>query len=249
MQITRRMVVRALLERDVFPDYTLLGLDHEFELDLRSLAGQDEGTDGYWAAAKEQILAEGERIQRLVDKAEIDRISVLALARIPLLVATGAVLGEGIDVELYPTRRGAEEGFGWTAGLPVAEFDTVARREGFEPTSVAVIVSVSGAIDPDGVFSVVGDDAAVYEIAARSPGTEAISSQESLDAFAREWRSFLARVEKDHPGAKAISVFPAVGVTSAITMGRLLVRGAHPPLHVYDRTRDGSFAFAMEVTT
>lgn len=247
VQLDRRSVALALLDRDIFPDYALLGYDAEVEVDLRRL-GSPEDNPTYWTSAVTLLEREGERIRRLVESGDIHRLSILALARIPVLVALGGVIGEGMPVDLYPTRRAGREGFGWTEDVATADFDIRLIRDGSSTTDAAVAVSVSGHVDIDDVTSIVPQDVAVYEITVSSGalGPEVISSQESLDNFARTWRELLTTVDKG--SIHNIQVFPAVPVTAAVTMGRLLMRGAHPGLRVFDLSHETrQYEFALEV--
>lgn len=250
VHLSRRAVASALLDRDLFPDYALLGLDAEFEVDLRGLAGHDDGTELYWKTAESQIAESGERLRALVAKGAIHHLSVLALARIPILVALGAAIGEGIQVDLYPTRRTGAEGFGWTPGIPTARFASTIAWRGDNPGPVAVAVSISGSVDIDAVVREVGEGATIYQIglAEGREGAEVICSQESVDNFTRAWRDLLAKVEADHPAVRSIDVFPAVPVVAAVAMGRALMRAGHPGLRIYDLShRSGCYEYALEV--
>lgn len=247
VQLDRRTVARALLDRDLFPDYALLGYDKEVEVDLRPL-GSPETNESYWTAVQSVLNTFGERIRRLTEAGDVHRLSVLALARIPALVALGGILGEGIDIDLYPTRRRGDEGFGWTDGVPTATFDVREVRSGAAHGSVAVAVSISGPVDVDQVAAEVSDDVAIHEIVVTSgtPDAEVICSQASLDNFSQTWRRMLTTVESH--GVEHIDVFPAVPVTAAIAMGRLLMRGGHPPLRVFDLRHDTRrYEYALEV--
>jgi hypothetical protein len=248
--LSRRTVAKAMLDRNLFPDYALLGYDAEIEVDLRGVGGEAEGTPLYWASAQARIATAGERIKRLVASGDVSRLSVFAIARIPLLVALGSAIGEAIPADLYPTRRSGEGGFGWTPSLPTARFAAGVGRAGGSRQRVAVVFSVSGPINPAAVDTAVPEDTTIYtvDLASGPPGVEAIASPESLDNFTTCWRQVLARIESEHPTTKAIEVFAAVPVTAAVAIGRVLIRGAHPPLRMHDLDRrTGRYEYALEV--
>jgi hypothetical protein len=56
-----------------------------------------------------------------------------------------------------------------------------------------------------------------------------------LDHFSHTWRELLATIEIKHRGAPDIAAFPAVPAAAAVSMGRHLMRAAHPPLRIFDR--------------
>ena len=53
--------------------------------------------------------------------------------------------------------------------------------------------------------------------------------------FTSTWRRLLGSIEAEHLGVDNIPVFPAVPAAAAVSMGRHVMRAAHPPLHIYDR--------------
>ncbi len=250
VEMSRRTVASALLERDRFPDYIMLGAGNEFEVDLRALPGEAEGSTLYWQNVDAHIGDAGNRLRQAVAAGDVTHVSVVALARIPALIRLGAALGEGIQVDLYPTRRSASGGFGWTPDVEVAEF-AFERRQSGDSAKVAVLVSLSGTVDAARLPPDVDASWTVYELTLTnmSEGVETICSQAALDNFTRCWRDLLAALERDHAGVDSVSVFPAVPVTAAIAIGRALIRGAHPTLAIYDLSAASErYEFAMDVS-
>lgn len=250
VEMSRRTVAASLLERGRFPDDVLLGAGNEYEVDLRDLPGEAEGADLYWQNVDAHIAETGERLRRAVADGDVTHVSVLALARIPALIRLGAALGEGIRVDLYPTRRSGNEGFGWTEDVDIAEF-TFSKRQSGDPAKVAILVSLSGTVDVTRLPASFGESATVYEITLTNMPTsvETICSQAALDNFTRCWRQLLATLEQDHASIESVSLFPAIPVTAAIAIGRALIRGRHPKLAVYDLSgATGKYKFALDVT-
>lgn len=250
ISLSQNAIARYLLERDRFPDYALLGVGEELEVDLRGSAGQKLGTHIYWAWAADQIAALGDRLRAQVQRGLVDRVSVVAIGRIPVLVALGATLAEGLPVELYPARRVGDGGFGWTDDIPTATFGwrTIRTGEPLQPPSI--IFSISGQVALDDVQPHIADTASIYEVRVTSgpPGTEVICNQHSIDNLTRCWRDLLGHIERVHDRTQPIDIFPAVPVVGAITIGRPLTRGAQPPLRVFDRNGfTCQFEFALEV--
>lgn len=249
VEASRRAVAEALLERGLFPDYALLGYDAEYEVDLRHVPGEVEGASEYWAHAETAIGAACDRIRLQVASGDISRLSVIAIARIPILVALGNAIGDGIPVELYPT-RGPGGGFGWTPGLPATEFAVTERQPGTDPMKIAVLFSLSGVVDVARLPSGVVGTCTIYEVRPTNvaPGVNVVASAESSENFTRCWRELLSHLEAEHPGGSTVSVFPAVGVVPAIIIGRSLHRAAHPPLLVFDlNSQSNEYEFALAV--
>lgn len=249
VDLTEARVRTALLERDRFPDWTLRGVD-DFEVDLRAIPGEVQGSSGYWAAARDHLQDRLEHLHTLVRKGHITHVSVFPLARIPVLVLLGTLLDDTLPTELYPKRRDEDEGWGWTADAPDLDFNVARIVEGSDRAKVAVLLSVSGTVDPARLPAEIDSRYSIYELTpAGVVGAPAlITTPATLDAFSRAWRQILARIEVDHRGADSIAVFAAVPAVAAISMGRHLMRAAHPPLDIFDRVT-GHDTYQFTVST
>ncbi len=249
VDLTETRVVTALLERDRFPDWTLRGAD-EFEVDLRAVPGEQLGTPGYWAATWAHLEDRLGYLRTQVRKGHVTHLSVFALARIPVLILLGTLLDETLPTELYPKRRDGTEGWGWIPGSPEIGFTFDRVRDGSDARRVAVMLSVSGTVDSARLPTTIDDTYTLYELTPESvvPAPVLISNSVSLDHFSRTWRKLLAMIEIEHPGASAITIFPAVPAAAAMSMGRHLMRAAHPPLRIFDRV-PGSDTYQFMTST
>lgn len=236
VDLTEARVRAALLERDRFPDWTLRGAD-EFEIDLRAVPGERRSTAGYWAGAWDHLKDRLDHLYTQVRKGTVTHLSVFPLARIPVLILLGTLLDDTVPTELYPKRRDGDEGWGWTPGSGEHKFTFTCVKKGTNARNVAVLLSVSGSVDPGRLPDEIDGSFTIYEITpiGTVPATGLITTPTTLDAFSRSWRALLAVIESDHPGAESISAFPAVPAAAAVSMGRHLMRTAHPPLRIYDR--------------
>lgn len=251
VELSPRTVATTLLADGRYPDYALLGVD-EYEIDLRTLPGEPDGRPGYWAGARDLVEDRLRRLTGHIGKENIRHLSVFAIARVPLLITLGTLLDDTVPTVIYPKRRGGDEGWGWSldadADADDVDFEHFRLRAGTDPLRAAVLFSVSGTVDPTRLPAAV-DGATVYELrpGGVTPNPDLIRSQTSLDRFGAAWRVLLAELEREHPGLPAIDVFAAVPVTAAVTVGRGLMRAAHPPLRIYDRdTRNDRYEFALE---
>jgi len=242
-------VAKTLLASGRFPDYALLGVD-ELEVDLRSLPGENPAESTYWKAGRAGIADRLRLLRAKVDRETVRHISVFAFGRIPLLIALGALLDDTIPTEVYAKRRGGDEGWGWTPGADTVDFEFDSVRTGTDPLKVAIVFSISGPIDLNRLPASAVENATVYEVrpVGVTPSPDVLATTAALDNFARAWRGLLAHMEAQHPGLPAVDVFPAAPVTAAVAIGRAPMRDVHPPLRVHDRTSDGGYEFALEVT-
>jgi len=236
VDLTEARVRTALLERDRFPDWTLRGAD-EYEIDLRALPGELQGSASYWSAATEHLQDRLGHLRTLVRKGQISHVSVFALARIPVLILLGTLLDDTLPTELYPKRRDGDEGWGWAPDSCEVDFKLIRIREGSDRGRVAALLSVSGTVDTGKLPTEIDGRYSIYELTTtpEMPVPGLIINAASLESFGRTWRRLLGTIESEHHGVENIPVFPAVPAAAAVSIGRHLMRAAHPPLHIYDR--------------
>jgi len=249
VQLASSAISAALLENGQFPGYALVGVN-EYEIDLRSLPGEERSEAGYWAAA---ILTMQDRLRLLrefVAKESINDLSVFALARIPLLITLGALLDDTVPTTVYPKHRGGAESWGWPGDGHSVEFAWKTIEEGSsDSTEVTVIFSVSGSIEHNRLPSDITEGSRIVEIRPLStgPSFDLVTSETTVDNFSRTWRCLLGEIET-HENVTKINLVPAVPTTIAIAIGRFINRSVHPPMRVYDRLRhDSDYAFTLEV--
>jgi hypothetical protein len=250
VELSAPTVATTLLADGRYPDYVLRGVD-EYEVDLRPFVGEQAGRTSYWEAARDLIEDRVELLKAHVDREKVRHLSVFAIARVPLLVTLGTFLDDTVPTVIYPKRRDAGEGWGWTPGAPDVEFEHSRLRAGTDGHRVAVLFSLSGTVDQARLPEGIDEATSVYEIrpVGVTPHPELIRTPESLDRFGRCWRGLLAELERAHPGLGVVDVFAAVPVTAAVTIGRGLMRAVHPRLRLYDRDlSNGSYQFALETT-
>ena len=54
-------------------------------------------------------------------------------------------------------------------------------------------------------------------------------------AFRETYADLLRRIERDHPSANEVHIFPAVPISVSLTLGRELLRNVSPKLVIYDK--------------
>jgi hypothetical protein len=139
----------------------------------------------------------------------------------------------------------------WPAGQqrPIG-FDITRVRAGGSGQSVVLVANLSGTITLEDLPEGILNDRHVYEITVEppaEPGPSLISSAADLASFEGVMRKFLAGVEANHGRVDSIDLFPAVGVSAAVTIGRVLMPHVSPAWNIYDRDSNGSFFHALRV--
>jgi hypothetical protein len=133
---------------------------------------------------------------------------------------------------------------------PPITFDITRVRAGDSQQSVALVVNLSGSIPLEDLPERILKGHHIYQITVNPPaehGPTLISSAADLASFEGIMRKFLASVEADHGRIDAIDLFPAVGVSAAVTIGRVLMPHVSPAWNIHDRGGDGGFFHALRV--
>jgi hypothetical protein len=224
--------------------------DSDVDLDLRNRGALD--TQAEFERLIPDIAAFAGRIHDGVRRDEVARLAVFAFARIPLLIAFGARLDDKVPTLVFQRHR-TDRANAWTWPAderPPVTFDIARIRAGASRKSVALVVNLSGSIPLEDLPERILAEGYVYEIAVEppaEPGPALIWSAADLASFEGVMRKFLAAVEANHGRVDSIDLFPAVGVSAAVTIGRVLMPHVSPAWNIHDRGSDGRFFNALRV--
>ena len=247
-EVDRDAVAEAVIQSAMrYPNFRLADR-HAIEIDLRELPGEGQGGDDYYRTARSKIDEVFEyNIRRGLQTEDIPHISVFALARLPLLVYLGTKLDDPTPVDIYqrhrPTQSWVWPGQGGTLDISVDVPPTDAA-----PTEAVLIINVSGTIQSNEIpehltslplltLTVVGDRT-----------TDTIASQAKLGDFEAACRRMLGRIESDgYKSVDKLHVLCVMGVSAAVTFGRVFDPDVHPSLVMYDRQDSGSYEVVMQI--
>ena len=175
-------------------------------------------------------------------------ISVFALAPIPVLMYFGSRLSDKVNVGLFQYHRDSKK-WAWKRSGPQVRFTTRLRQRGTRKSRVALLLSLSGAIDRKALPRAIDRSFHVYEItlAGRTPGTDFLRTRQNLADFRSSFRRFLDRLQQNHGQVDEVHLFPAVPAPIAIACGHDPLK-AHPRLVVYDLDKAGrSFTYQLRI--
>lgn len=207
-----------------------------FDIDLGGIP--DAPTDAYWAAGRSKIDAVlDKRILPSIESGDVERLSVFALARIPLLCYLGRHLGDKVPTELYQKHRTGEEQWAWPPSGREVQFELIAH--GDDPSAgIALFAAISGG-DIDRVRRA-SKASLVYEIrpVGEAPSRTLLDSPATLQNFRKTYHEFLSTLEAKHPAAKSIDYFLAVPSPIAVICGRDLQKGIRPEIVLHELVDD-----------
>lgn len=241
-------VLAASTASGLFPARLPDSFRSEVEVDLLGVPGA--GTPEYYHVAARKVDEQVGRLFGGVAAGEVKRLAVFAFARIPVLVYLGAKLDDKIETLIFQRQR-ADSVNAWkwpAAGQPPCDFEYVLERPG--DGGVGVLLNLSGTIRLDELPAQT-KDLAIYSVRPVAPAESSpmlISSPEALLRFDHTLRRFLAFLEREHGKLASVAVFPAVPVSAAVTVGRVLMPNVSPRLEVFDRDETGTFVPSLTVS-
>jgi hypothetical protein len=212
--------------------------------------GNERG-GAFYTAAHEVIQHEVERLYaRGAEIGQTKHLSVFGLAPMPLLMGLGACLSNKVQTDFYQCHRNRTYRWTWSSGEPMVPYKADCLREGTAPEKIALVLSLSGAIDPASLPAHVDGSYSVYGITLRDavPNPGFLRQREDLDEFRKVYRELLALMRKKHPSARELHMFPAVPAPVAIACGFDLLPKVDPTLVVYDNVQtEGGFVERLKV--
>lgn len=235
------------MQAAVAPNY--LKRRDKVEIDLTAIP--DCPDDSFWRTAASAIDRRVEHLYSLTPRPERTlRVSVFALAPIPLLIYLGSKLTDKIDVDLNQRHRNPET-WTWHDGSGSAQFITRRLVDGTEPGATALLLNLSGSNPTSSLPPDVRDVSTVYELTldGQEPTPLCLNTRGDLERFTVEYIRALSAIRQAHPSVRLIHLFPAVPAPVAVAVGRSRLPKVDPPLLVYDRDeRAAGFVPTLEIT-
>lgn len=248
VELSRASASDAVLRSDDrFPDFPLSYEQYGFEIDLRHVA--QEGTEGYWAAARAVIDETIEhKLKEGVRREAIQHLSVFGFARLPLLVYLGSRLDDTYGVALYQYHR-ATSSWAWPASPDPVQFGVETHPASKIGGGEAVLVlNVSGTIQPEELPADVSDHQRfVLTPIGETPSVDVIRCPQALESFTRRVRELLSELEVTDKQMPALHIFAALPLSAAVALGRARDPHVHPPFVIYDRA-DGCYRPVLEIS-
>lgn len=218
-----------------------------FDIDLNSMP--DEGPEFYELATK-KVRNDLERIvETTMIEERTNHLSIFPLAPMPILIFAGSILGDKVSCDLYQKHRDTEDWKWKEDGEPI-RYKFHELRKGKNRKKVALLLSLSGSIDINGLPADVMTDTTVYEITLDGfdPHPGFLRRKDDLDSFRDVYQRALRAIGTKHGKLDALHLFPAAPAPIAVTCGRGLMPKADPTIVVYDEDkRLGGFTKILEV--
>jgi hypothetical protein len=247
VEVTRSTAAKTVIGAGRFPWFDLDRDRLGVEVDLQPLPGERDADETYYATACraiDEVL--DTRVHDAIRSGDVRHLSVFAFARLPLLVYLGSKLEDNCTVAVYQRHRATQD-WAWDDDAEERHF-TVTTNVAVDAATEAVLVcNVSGTIDPEEMPVELAGLPAIVIAPDATPSPDVVRSRASLDAFCKAVRDVNATLDAAK-NVRRLHVLGALPPTAAVELGRLHDPHIHPDLVVYNRTDDGTYQRALEIS-
>lgn len=202
----------------------------------------------FWTLEAENLRTHFERrVRERITNGEVNHISVFALAPQPLLILLGSLMIDISNAEVFQRHREPQT-WSWPDRARAVKF-TLDEPKSFTGKP-ALILALSAAVTDDRITDVLGADTSIWRVTVPNPNTDLIKSRSHLSSFRSFIRPLLDRIKERHGQTTPLHVFPVVGVSVAVEMGRVRMPKAHMPWQIYDQVNAlGGFIPALALSS
>lgn len=213
----------------MFPDWYPAD-DRPINLAMRS--AMDDGTEAFWNAEAEHLRREfRQRVRPLVEEAQPNHFSILALASQPLLIQLGALFTDKVPAIVYQPAREPKT---WRRQPHPDGFNFIVNKPEDLSGPPVVLFSLSARVAHDRVHSALGPKASIWEVTSNDCHNDFLRSETQLSEFRTIVRKLMVAIREAHPDATHIHIFPAMPVACAVELGRVRMPKADLLWEVYD---------------
>lgn len=217
-----------------YPEF-ILKHENNIEINLKNLP--EPVSNSYWKMGKHIIDDVVTRqINPLVNEKILKRLSIFALARIPLLIYLGFKLGDKIPVDIYQKQRNINEDWIWDKNSKPIEFKYKRINVNKNFNRFALILSLSGKISKKQLPINLEDSFNIYEISPIKilPNRSIIKNKKTLNNFRNALEIVLRKIENECYQYSDLFIFPAIPISASIVLGREFLKGITPNITIFD---------------
>lgn len=206
---------------------------------------EDNEADFYTSNEKNLRRAIKTRILDVVSEGA--SIAFFALAPQPLLMLAGRLLNDKYNVAVFQCHRRESDKWRWDESTDQVEFCLGVSEEISPSAQVALVFSLSSAVNMDRVTKVLGKDVVIYSVAIDSPNRVFVKNPTIMDAFVSKSREVMEMIKQKHGKDKDVHVFPVMPASLAVRFGMDYMPKTDNKLIIYDEQPEKGFVYALSI--
>ena len=106
---------------------------------------------------------------------------------------------------------------------------------------------MSSSISNERIFSVLGEDVAIYSITIESPCRTFVTNPTIMDDFVSKSREVMEQIRQRHGKSKDVHIFPAMPASLAVRFGMDYMPKTDNKLLIYDEQAEKGFVYALSI--
>ena len=178
---------------------------------------------------------------------EGENISLFALAPQPLLMLVGRLLNDKYNVSVFQCHRCDTDKWRWDDSTNQAVFHVSIPEETSSTAKIALVFSLSSIISSDRIFSLLGEDVAIYSVTIETPCRTFVTNPNIMDDFVSKSRDVMETIKQRHGKDIDIHLFPAMPASLAIRFGMDYMPKTDNKLLIYDEQIEKGFVYALSI--
>jgi len=189
----------------------------------------------------------GQKVLPLIEDNQTKHFSLFSLAAIPLLIQLGTLFTDKISLDTYQPIR---EPKGWDWQDFPEGFEFVIKRPKELTGKPVLVVSLSDIINHDRIRKIMGEDVSIWVLTVPEEhiGNDNIRAKVQLSMMRTVVRKLMVQIKEAHGSTTPLSVFPAMGVSCSVEMGRARMPKADMPWIIYDQSnKENRFIKAITI--
>ena len=217
----------------------------EIGLSLSGNVARDDTRRFYDIEASNLIGAFNEIVRPSLRNKKIKHASIFALAPQPLLILLGTLFNDISAAEVFQRHREPEPSWVWAKRG--SKLNIEVHRPFNTTEKPALVIAMSDFVDDRRITDVLGEDVSLWKVTVTHPSMELIKTRAQLTEFRGVTRDLLGEINRLHGLEKRLHVFPVMGVSTAVELGRMRMPKASMPWQVYDQISGRGFVPALSI--
>lgn len=203
-------------------------------------------TDGFWKIESEHLrVMIQQQVRPQLASGSIQHLSIFAFGPQPLLILLGYLLSDIPAAQVYQLHR---EPPGWYWEENPSDFAFSIHEPDRIKGEPALVLSLSATVTDDRIVAALGEDVTIWRISIAEPNNDFLKSSRQLQQFRETIRKLMDKIKAKHGQRTTLHIFPAVPVSIAVELGRILMPKADMPLRVYDQNNErNGFISALDI--
>lgn len=187
----------------------------------------------FWTVESQNLQNKYDRrLRERLSEGEIEHLSVFALAPQPLLILLGSLMTDIIKANIFQLHREPQT-WCWPDQANNIVYEILEPENKVGPP--ALVVELSATVTSNRIHGVLGENASIWRVTVSEPHNDLIKSHRHLAEFRTVVRRVLNKIKEFHGQQTVLHVFPAMGVATAIELGRVRMPKAEMPWQLYDQ--------------